>query len=195
MTKRIFILNGHPGATSLSRALALSYAEGAVQAGHEVRIAHLPDLSFDSDFGEGGYKTLKPLEPALDGVLRDIAWSEHVVLATPMWWGGLPAKLKGLFDRALLPGRAFDTRSRRFGLPRPMFAGRTGRVLLTSDTQSWLLRLVYHNAILTQLRCQIFGFVGIKPTRVSQFAEASHPSRSTISRWQDQVRKLGLKAA
>lgn len=195
MPKRIFILNGHPGATSLSRTLALSYADGATAGGHEVRIAHLPELSFDSDFGDGGYKTLKPLEPALDAVLRDIAWSDHIVLATPMWWGGLPAKLKGLFDRALLPGRAFDTRSRRFGLPRPMFTGRTARVLLTSDTQSWLLRLVYHNAILTQLRCQIFSFIGIKPTRVSQFAEASHPSARTVATWQDRVRQLGLKAA
>lgn len=195
MSKRIFILNGHPGATSLSRSLALSYAEAAEEAGHQVRITHLPDLTFDSDFGAGGYQTLKPLEPALDGVLRDIEWSDHVVLATPMWWGGLPAKLKGLFDRALLPGRAFDTRSRRFGLPRPMFTGRTARVLLTSDTQSWLLRLVYHNAILTQLRCQIFSFIGIKPTRVTQFAEASHPDARTVAAWQAHVRKLGLKAA
>ena len=94
MTKRIYVLNGHPGETSLSRSLSLAYAEAAQTAGHEVRVTHLHDLSFDSDFGNGGYQNTKPLEPALDQVLEDLAWSEHVVLATPMWWGGIPAKLR-----------------------------------------------------------------------------------------------------
>ena len=195
MTKRIYVLNGHPGKMSLSRSLSTAYAEAAQNAGHEVRITHLHDLDFDSDFGNGGYQNTKPLEPALDQVLEDLAWSEHVVLATPMWWGGIPAKLKGLFDRVLLPGRTFDTRKKSFGLPTPMLGGRTARVILTSDTKSWLLRFVYHNAILNQLRCQIFSFVGIKPTRFTQFADASHPNEQTVTRWLSAVRHLGTKAA
>ena len=195
MHKRIYVLTGHPGEKSLSRSLSLAYAAAAESAGHEVRITHLHDLTFDSDFGNGGYGQTKPLEPALDKVLEDLAWSEHVVLATPMWWGGVPAKLKGLFDRVLLPGRTFDTRKTSFGLPSPMLGGRTARVLLTSDTKSWLLRFVYHNAILNQLRCQIFSFIGIKPTRFTQFAEASHPSEHNVRRWISDVRKLGSKAA
>ena len=134
------------------------------------------------------------MEPALEQVLEDLAWSEHVVLATPMWWGGIPAKLKGLFDRVLLPGRTFDTRKKTFGLPTPMLAGRTARVILTSDTKGWLLRFVYHNAILNQLRCQIFSFIGIKPTRFTQFANASHPSELTVARWLSDVRHLGANA-
>ncbi len=195
MYKRIFILDGHPGSTSLSRSLALEYAVAAERAGHEVRIAHLHDLAFDADFGEGGYKALKPLEPMLEQVLQDLEWSEHVVLTTPMWWGGLPAKLKGLFDRILLPGRTFDTRKTSFGLPTPMLSGRTARVMLTSDTKSWLLRVVYHNAIVNQLKCQIFSFIGIKPTRITQFANASQPSDRTVSQWLSEARKLGTNAA
>ena len=76
-----------------------------------------------------------------------------------------------------------------------MLSGRTARVLLTSDTKSWLLRFVYHNAILNQLRCQIFSFVGIKPTRFTQFADASHPSEQAVTEWLSEVRHLGAKAA
>ena len=94
--KRIFILDGHPAETSLSRTFAEVYATRARAAGHEVRMAHLHDMVFDMDFGQGGYDNWKPLEPVLDGVLSDIEWANHVVLAVPMWWGGLPAKLKGL---------------------------------------------------------------------------------------------------
>ena len=194
MTKRIYVLYGHPGETSLSRSLSVAYAEAAKEAGHDVRVTHLHDLTFDSDFGNGGYRNTKPLEPALEQVLEDLAWSEHVVLATPMWWGGIPAKLKGLFDRVLLPGRTFDTRKKTFGLPTPMLAGRTARVILTSDTKGWLLRFVYHNAILNQLRCQIFSFIGIKPTRFTQFANASHPSELTVARWLTDERHLRANA-
>ena len=125
-SKRIFILNGHPAETSLNRTLAEAYAEAARAAGHDVRVTHLTDLDFDPDYGFGGYTNKKPLEDGLEKVLTDIEWSEHMVLTTPMWWGGLPAKLKGLFDRALLPGRAFNTRETDWmGMPRPMLTGRT----------------------------------------------------------------------
>lgn len=193
--KRIFILNGHPAADSLSRALAQTYRDAASAAGHEVRMVHIHDLAFDSDFGFAGFKQIKPLEPSLTAVLDDIEWSNHIVLTTPMWWGGLPAKLKGLIDRSLLPGRAFDTRNTNNGMPLPMLGGRSARVIVTSDTPGWFMRLVYGNAIFGQLRGQIFGLVGIKPTRFTHFSGASDSTPRTTSKWLDQVRKMGAAAA
>ena len=151
--KRIYILNGHPAENSLNRTLAETYAEAARQAGHDVRLTHLHDLTFDADYGFAGYSQHKPLESQLEQVLQDLEWSEHVVLTTPMWWGGLPGKLKGLFDRVLLPGRTFNTRKTDWmGMPTPMLGGRTGRVIMTSDTPGWFMRWVYRNAMLRQLR-------------------------------------------
>lgn len=194
--KRIFILNGHPAAHSLNRTLAEAYADAARDAGHDVRITHLHDLAFDVDFEFGGYDHVKPLETPLEEVLADIAWSEHVVLTTPMWWGGLPAKLKGLFDRALLPGRAFNTRKTDWmGMPTPMLTGRTGRVIVTSDTPGWFMRWVYHNAMLRQLRDQILGFIGIKPARITLFSGASHPKPGAVERWLREVQGFAATAA
>ena len=194
--KRIFILNGHPAAASLNRALAESYTEAARMAGHEVRLTHLNDLDFDADYGFSGFVNQKPLEPAIEQVLNNIEWSEHVVLTTPMWWGGLPGKLKGLFDRILLPGRAFSTRETNWmGLPAPMLSGRTGRVIVTSDTPGWFMRWIYRNAMLRQLRDQILGFIGIKPARITHFSGATHPKTGVVDRWVDQVRRYGEAAA
>ena len=194
-SKRIFILNGHPAETSLNRTLAEAYAEAARAAGHDVRVTHLTDLDFDPDYGFGGYTNKKPLEDGLEKVLTDIEWSEHMVLTTPMWWGGLPAKLKGLFDRALLPGRAFNTRETDWmGMPRPMLTGRTGRVIMTSDTPNWFQRLVYRHAMLRQLRDQILGFVGIKPARFTHFTGASHPEPTAVEKWVSTVRGFGTAA-
>lgn len=192
---RILVLDGHPAARSLCRSLAESYVRGAEDAGHELRHVHLHDLRFDSDFGLAGYSQVKPLEPDLEGLLAHLDWCEHLVLVTPMWWGGLPAKLKGLFDRALLPGRAFDTRHTRMGMPRPMLTGRSARVILTSDTPGWFLRLFYRNALVWQLRGQILGFVGIRPARFSHFSPASHADNALAGRWLGEAFRLGAHAA
>ena len=194
--KRIYVLNGHPAESSLNRALAEAYAEAAQKAGHEVRITHLHDLTFDSDFEFGGYETHKPLEEGLLKVLEDIEWSQHLVLTTPMWWGGLPAKLKGLFDRTFLPGLTFDTRQTDWmGMPSPLLGGRTGRVIVTSDTPGWFLRWAYRNAMLRQLRDQILGFVGIKPARFTHFSGASHPKPGAVQRWIAKVEGFGALAS
>jgi len=192
--KRIFILDGHPAETSLSNTFAETYAEAARSSGHEVRVIHLHDLNFDMDFGHSRYSEAKPLERALEEVLENLEWSQHVVLTTPMWWGGLPAKLKGLIDRVLLPGRAFDTRSKECGFPTPMLTGRSARVILTSDTPSWLMRFFYKNALFWQLRGQIFGYVGIKPSRITHFSSASRPKSHLLDRWIKTVKSIGAKA-
>lgn len=192
--RRVFILNGHPGARSLSRELVEAYAEAAKLAGHEVRIRHLHDLEFDPDHGHSGYRDLKPLDPVLDNVLSDLEWAQHVVLATPMWWGGLPAKLKGLLDRIMLPGRAFDPRETVRGAPRALLGGRTARVFVTSDTPRWAMTTLYCSAMFVQLRRQVFGFVGIKPTRITHFSSASHPPEKKFLAWLAKTAELGAMA-
>lgn len=192
MAKKIFVLNGHPRSESLSATFAQTYAVAARDEGHEVRILNVGDLEFDMDFGEAVYKAPKPLEPDLEQVLQSIEWADHVVLTTPMWWGGLPAKLKGLIDRSFLPGRTFDTKSGKF--PKPMLKGRTARVILTSDTPGWYFRLIYRSALHWQLKCQILGFIGLSPTRFTHFAQSSDPKPGAVARWIASVKGLGAQA-
>ncbi len=195
-TRKILIFNGHPGQTSLNKTLADAYRVAAQEAGHEVRFHDLSDMQFDMDYGLGGYQNAKALEPDLEALLSDLEWAEHVVLTTPLWWGAIPAKLKGAFDRALLPGRAFDTRNTSMlGIPAPLLKGKTARVLMTSDTPSVLLRLVYGNAIKKILSRQILGFVGIRPVRYTTFAPASHPLDSKVQQWRETSAALAARAA
>lgn len=195
-TQRILILNGHPAETSLSKSLAEAYFAAAKAAGHDVRTTHLHDMEFDADFGGAGYVQIKPLEPVLKTFQEDVTWAEHIVLVTPMWWGGLPAKLKGLFDRAFLPGWAFDPRNRaKSGLPAPMLGGRTGRTIMTSDTPGFFFWLLYRNALIRQIKSQIFHFVGIKPMKVTHFSGASKADSATATKWIETAASLGRQGA
>jgi putative NADPH-quinone reductase len=192
--RRIFVLNGHPAASSLSKAMSEAYAQAAKTAGHEVRIMHLHDLDFDMDYGFAGYANNKPLEPDLENFQANVDWAQHVVLTTPMWWGGLPAKLKGLIDRAFLPGWAFDTRTLKMGMPAPMLKGRTARAIVTSDTPNLFFGLLYRKALFRQIKGQIFHFVGLKPTKITHFAPASKAGPDQVNPWIKTVESLARRA-
>ncbi len=195
MTKRILVLDGHPASTSLSKTLAETYAETAKDEGNDLRMWHLSAMDFDPNHDAGGYADNKPLEPVLQSFLVDLEWSEHFVLCTPMWWGSLPAKLKGLIDRAFIPGRTFSTReTTAIGLPKPMLTGRTARVILTADTPGYFLRIAYGNAIINQLRGQILGFVGFKPVRFMLCAPAADATPKQVQAWTAKVRRCAAAA-
>lgn len=194
-TRRILILCGHPAPGTLNRALCDAYRQGAEEAGHQIRFHDLAQMRFDMDYGRAGYSDPKPLEPDLLRFVEDLEWAQHVVIAAPLWWGAIPAKLKGVFDRALLPGQAFDTRNtNRFGMPKPLLGGRSARVILTADTPGWFLRIAYGNAIRKIMARQILGFVGIRPTRFSHFAPASHAAPEQLREWCETLRETGGRA-
>lgn len=155
---------------------------------------HLHDLDFDMDYGFAGYAKQKPLEPDLETIETNIDWSEHVVLTTAIWWGGLPAKLKGLIGRTFLPGWVFDTRTIRMGLPAPTLEGRTSRAIVTSDTPKLVFRVLYRNALLHQVKGQIFHFVGMKPAKMTHFSPATGAKPDQVKPWMKTVESLGRRA-
>ncbi len=195
MSRRILVVDLHPSRLSLSAALAQAYRDGAEGAGHQVRSARLSDMTFNPDFGQSGFRNAPALEDDLQQFRDDLTWAEHLVLVTPLWWGGLPAKAKGLFDRILLPGYAFDPRQRRFGLPKPLLAGRTARVILTADTPGWAFRLMYRSALRHQLQRQILGYVGIRPMKLTHLAPVEHSTDTIRAGWLAQAGTLGQAAA
>ena len=195
MPERIFILNGHPGPTSITRQAMERYAAAAQEAGHEVRLSHLNDLTFDPDRAKAGYDNPKPLEPVLEEALANLEWCSHFVLAFPLWWGGFPAKLKGWIDRVFAIGRTFTTREKTpIGLPKPLLTGRTARVLITSDTPRAFLWIAYRDAIYRQLKGQVLGFVGFKPVRITWFSSASDPKPGSVDKLLADMDKLGRDA-
>ena len=135
MSKRVLVILGHPGTHSFCSALADSYIAAAKDASHDVRVMRLGDLRFDPVLREG-YQQVQALEPDLLQAQANIHWAEHLVLVYPIWWGGIPALLKGFFDRILLPGFAFQYREGK-AFPAKLLKGRSAHLLVTMDTPPW----------------------------------------------------------
>ena len=192
MGKKIFIWVGHPSDTSLSHGMADAYERGAKQQGAEVRRMHLHDMAFDPDL-TFGYKQRKDLEPCLEEWRENILWAEHVCWAYPMWWGGMPAKMKGVLDRAFLPGFAMEYHENDPWWD-ALLKGRSADVLLTSDAPAFYDQIVYGRPAKNQVTNLVLKFSGIKPVRTLQVGTVKTASETKIQRWLKAAEKRGRKA-
>ncbi len=182
---RTLVLNGNPGKSSLCKVLAEAAHEEALTSGKETRILHLSQMSFDPDLTEG-YRGKQPLEPDLKSAQDAISWCDELIIVHPLWWGSAPAKLKGLFDRILLPGFAFRYNDGA-EYPEKLLTGKTATVIITSDTPGWYLNFVYGNGWIKTLKKQILQFCGFSKIRIKIVG----PIRSSTP---DQRAQMILKA-
>ncbi|KZY11340.1 NADPH:quinone reductase, partial [Alcanivorax sp. HI0035] len=172
-------------------ALADRYAESAEQAGNEVRYFRLGEIEFDPVLRHG-YNRRQELEPGLLDIQSAITWSEHVVLVFPVWWGSMPAIMKGMFDRLFLPGYAFKYRENS-QLWDKLLVGRSAHVITTMDTPPWYFRLVYRNPAHNQIRRTILEFVGIKPVEITVLGPVRGASDGKRQTWLDRVSAFARK--
>lgn len=193
VSKKIFILISHPDAgETLSKTLAESYVRGACVSGHEVKMLHLGELKFDPILHKG-YKIIQELEPDLVKVQEHFTWAEHVVIITPLWWGTMPALLKGLIDRIFLPGFAF-----RFHKDNPyrwdrLLKGRSARLLVLSDINPLLGILIFGNSF-DELTKGVLRFSGIAPVRVTRIGSIKTIAPARVERLKQNMYALGIKA-
>lgn len=192
MGKRILVILGHPATGSFNAELAAAYAAGATQAGHDVHQLTIARLDFDPIL-HAGYGSEQALEPDLLAAQRDIQWSEHLVFVYPIWWGGMPALLKGFVDRVFQPGFAFRYRDDR-PTPERLLAGRSAHLLVTMDSPPWYFRWVSRMPGHQQMRRTILEFCGIRPVRISSFGSVRGSSAQRRAAWIEAARAAGAAA-
>ena len=185
MEKNIAVILGSPDPDSFCRALADRYAQAAEQAGHQVRYFRLGEVEFDPVLRHG-YNQRQELEPGLQEIKEAISWAEHLVLVYPVWWGGMPALLKGFLDRVFLPGYAFQYR-KNSPLWGKLLAGRSAHVITTMDTPPWYFKLVYRSPAHNQIRRTMLEFVGFKPVTITVLGPVRDASRSRKAAWLDRI--------
>lgn len=190
--KRILMIFGSPKRDGLSHALGEAYAQGARSQGHVVRQLKLGEMRFDPVLHDG-YDQSQALEPDLLEAQRLIHWAQHLVFVYPVWWGGLPALLKGFFDRVFLPGFAFRYRNRS-RLWDKLLSGRSADLLVTMDTPPGYFRWVYGAPAHRQMVRTILGFCGIRTRRLSEFAPVRPSSEEQRQAWLHKAEALGVKA-
>lgn len=189
MAKKVLVVLGHPSSNSYCSALADAYADGARESGAEVETLRLGDLEFDPIL-HNGYQKVQTLEPDLVRAQELVTWAEHLVFVYPIWWGTMPALLKGFFDRVFLPGFAFKYRDGSQFWDK-LLAGRSGRIIATLDAPSWYNWLVYSNASQKAMKRATLQFCGIKPVGVTTIGSIKGSKPERLAREIESVKSLG----
>ena len=193
MKAKIALITGHPDQLSYCAALSAAYREGAESGGAEVRHIDLSHMSFNPSLAFG-YRQRIELEADLLAAQETIRWAEHLVFVYPLWWGSVPAVLKGFIDRTFLPGFAYRYRENSPWWDK-LLQGRSARLIVTLDTPSIFNRLIYRRAGHRVMKHNVLGFCGVKPVHITELTPVRGSSPEQRERWLSQVRKLGEKRA
>jgi len=191
MSKRVLVLAANPKKQGFINFLAEEYAKSA-ELNHEVKLLKISDMQFDMDLTEG-YEEECIIEDSLKSFQAALEWCEHLVIFTPIWWGALPAKFKGLIDRTFLPGFAFQYKKGKL-IPDKLLKGKTARIIMTMDTPPWYYSLVQGAPAIKQLKRTTLEFVGFNSIKSKMFGPIISSSKESRLKWANEVSKLGYGA-
>ena len=108
---RVLVVFCHPVETSFHATLHRDVVGALTQAGHEVDDFDLYAEGFNPVLSREerlGYHEVPSNRVPVEAYLQRLERAEALVFCFPTWCFGLPAMLKGFFDRLLMPGVAFD---------------------------------------------------------------------------------------
>jgi putative NADPH-quinone reductase len=192
---RILLVQGHPdpAAKHLGHALAGAYADGARDAGHEVREVDVAALDFpllrsQREWEHGALPT------SLRAAQADIAWAQHLVLFFPLWLGDMPALLKAFLEQVARPGFAFAADEGRTAFTKKGLKGRSARVVVTMGMPAVVYRWYFRAHSVKSLERNILGFVGIAPVHETLVGSVGNLAPAQAQKWLARLRGLGLKA-
>ena len=108
---RVLVVYCHPVETSFHAALHQEVLKSLRAAGPEVDDCDLYAEGFNPVLSREerlGYHDVPGNQLPLKPYVERLQWAEGIVFCFPTWCFGLPAMLKGYFDRLFMPGVAFD---------------------------------------------------------------------------------------
>ncbi|MCC7049989.1 MAG: NAD(P)H-dependent oxidoreductase [Alphaproteobacteria bacterium] len=135
---RCLVIYAHPVETSYGAALRDCVTTTLAQAGHEVRLIDLYAEGFEAALSRAerlAYHTPKENERNVQQHIAHITWAQAMVFVYPTWWYGLPAILKGWFDRVWVPHVAFTLPAK--GRIRGLMGNVVRLAIVTTAGSSW----------------------------------------------------------
>ena len=186
--KNIYIISANPQKGSLTEAIAMAYNSGCLEGGAETKYINILDMEFDPVL-HFGYTKIQPLEKDLLLFQENIKWADKVVFIYPNWWSTMPAKMKGLFDRAFLPGFAFKMINHKCV---PLFTEKSARILNISGSYNPIFLFLKMGSYTNELSKGILKETGFKNIKINYFGPTRNASLKKRNKWIKKAHQLGV---
>jgi putative NADPH-quinone reductase len=191
MGKHITIIQGHPDSsvTHYGHALADHYAEGATDAGHEVKRIEVARIEFPLLRTKEEFEKGLPPEP-IARAQQAVVWADHLVILYPLWLGSMPALLKGFLEQVFRPNFAFV-----YGpsgrVVKKCLGGKTARIIVTMGMPALVYRWFFFAHSLKNLERNILSFCGIGPIKASLIGLIEGMTDKQRAAWLAKMAQLG----
>jgi len=144
---RVLVVYAHPSPNSFAAAVHRRVVEALKAAGHQIDDLDLYAEEFQPvltrEEREVHYNTSGNFAGVATYVQR-LQAADSLVLCFPTWWYGMPAILKGWFDRVWLPGVAFHNPPEGGAIQRGLTNIHKFAVVTTYNAPWWFIRLYMH---------------------------------------------------
>jgi len=147
---RVLVVYAHPLTDSFAAALHQTVVAALRRGGHEIDDCDLYAEGFDPVLTAAerrAYNTGSPDLTAVAGHVARLRTTEALVLCFPTWWYGLPAILKGYFDRVWAPGVALRLPEGGGAILPALTNIKKFAVVTTYGAPWWLIRLVLRDPV------------------------------------------------
>jgi putative NADPH-quinone reductase len=191
MLRQITIIQGHPDPKGqrFGHALAEAYAQGAKEAGHEVRLIEVAKINFPLLRSQEEWKS-GTLPGSLQEAQDAIGWAEHLVFFFPLWLGTMPALLKAFLEQVARPGFAIGG-GERGKMPMKLLSGKSARIVVAMGMPAFFYRWYFLAHGLKGLERNILGFAGIAPIKETLIGMVDASEKTNREKWLPKLRELG----
>lgn len=184
----VLIIYAHPNPKSFNHAVLEQVKKGLKESGHKISVIDLYQEHFDPRliFNDNEVQRRRNLknDPETAHYRDLISKADHLIFIYPVWWYGLPAILKGFFDRVFVSGFAYVYEGL---VPKGLLTGKSAWVIYTIDSPGWFIRLIRQNVEWTVVKKAILQFCGIRPVKRMMLAGIKGSSVRKRKRWLDYV--------
>lgn len=120
-----------------------------------------PVMHANEHYTNGGYEVSKQTLKYRALITK----STHLIFIHPVWWNGMPAILKGFFDKVFGGRYAFQYIKHKyipFPIPKGLLTGKRAVVISTTAAAQWMSCLIQHNRFRTTIVNDLLKYCGIK---------------------------------
>jgi NAD(P)H dehydrogenase (quinone) len=114
--------------------------------------------------------------------------ADYIVVFHPVWWGTMPAILKGFCDKVFQSGFAYKFQG---GFTHGLLKNKKAIIVAVSKSPAWQVNIIYSNILNIMWKRAIFDICGIK-SKFYLFSNLRKVSDTTIETWHKKMSKLAL---
>ncbi|MFB6500215.1 NAD(P)H-dependent oxidoreductase [Bacillus haynesii] len=180
------VIYAHPNPNSFNGAILHQVIRALEDGKHSYDVIDLYKDRFDPVllFDEKKRRSDMKRDPETAEYRRIVKNADHLIFIYPLWWGGMPAIMKGFIDRVFAAGEAYTYQGK---LPKGLLKARTATVYYTADAPSWYLRFWRRDADWVTVKDVMLKFCGIRRVRRLLFAGVKDSTEEKRTQWLDRV--------